>query len=101
MHIKSAKKLGTGLAIAAIIMCLLNLSAYKYIADGSLTFLYIGTGMALLAQLCMISIYSDEILQRQALFLNKKRIIIFILILDVIFAIPTILWIVKFAELIN
>ncbi len=101
MHIESAKKLGAGLAGAAFGMCFFNIVTYGSNADGSLTFLYIATVLALISQIFMIAVYSVSEHQRQSMLHNKMAAIIVILIIDVIFAIPTFQWIVKFVDIIN
>ncbi len=78
-------------------MCFFNIVTYGSNADGSLTFLYIATALAIISQIFMIAVYSVSEHQRQSILSHKMIAIIGLLIVDVIFAIPSFQWIIDFA----
>ena len=57
--------------------------------------------MAIISQIFMIAVYSVSEHQRQSILSNKLIAIMGLLIVDVIFAIPSFQWIIDFADLIS
>ena len=101
MHVETVRKVGAGFAVAAFGMCFWNIVTYGSNIGGSFTFLYIATALAIISQIFMIAVYSVSEHQRQSILRNKLIAIMGLLIVDVIFAIPSFQWIIKFTDYIN
>ena len=98
MHHDKARKITAGLAGFAFGFTLVNIFAYGGNPEGIFTFLYIGTVLALIGSAFMIAATSLKEDTRDSIMNQKMIAIIALLIIDVVFAIPSFQWVSRFAE---
>jgi membrane-associated HD superfamily phosphohydrolase len=101
MHVDKARKVGAGIAAGAAIVTIVNIINYGENVNGIVTFLYIATALAFIGSLLMIAIYSVNEHQRNSMMHHKMIAIIGLVIINVVFAIPSIQWISKYIDVMN
>ena len=96
MHHDKARKIAAGLAGGAFGFAFANVVSYGGNPDGIFTFLYIGTFLALIGSAFMIAATSMKEHSRDSIMHHKMIAIIGLLIIDVVFAIPSFQWVNNF-----
>lgn len=86
------------IAALAFGVALANILWYGGNTDGELTFLYIGTALALLGSLFMVIVYRVQEHHRQSILKHKTIAIILLIIIDIVFAIPSIQFTIEFTS---
>ncbi len=95
------KKTTSILALLAFIECFANIVMYGENINGLVTFLYIGTALALVSQVFMMVACFAPDHHRQTAMKHGMIGVVGIIVVDVIFAIPSIQWINRYVEYIN
>jgi hypothetical protein len=93
MQIEKARKVGFGISIGAFTVAFANIVMYGGNPNGIFTFLYIGTALALVGSIFMIAVFSVSEEQRQKVLHHHIIAFIGLVIIDVVFAIPSFQWV--------
>lgn len=95
MNKPKARLIGLGLAFFALVFVVMNIFQYGEDPEGTFTFLYIATALAINGEMFMCVAYVRELIIIQYKILS----VIIVVIIEIVFAIPSIDWTSNFINL--